>query len=247
MQLALQLAVGESLFGIGHPKKTPIRVLVVQAENDELEIAEILQSQTADWAKKCPKNLNLLNQNLHIANLWNKTGGEFVRWLRKITDELSIDLVIVDPLLAYIDGNVSDNTTITKFLRGDVNEMLKEDVSKRAKQFGILFVHHTAKPTGKNNSRSVNTQIYDVLGCAELPNWARCIIRLERIEDVEDVPPGLCSLSIPKRGQRAGLCQAVKAGENTCYIKHASQEIAGGRPNLKWELWDDVLPSKTKR
>ncbi len=246
LQLAVRLAIGKDFFGIRNTHSGPLKVLLVQAENDAVEVAEVLQSLTAGWDKNYPEDLKTLKDHLMVQHVWEKWGFEFVDWLRIYADKNNIDLVIIDPLLAYIGGNVSENDTIATFLRGNINGMLKKKGGINKKKFALLFVHHTLKPDqGKTGTKTTTQQTYDVLGGSELSNWARCIIRLDTrdgktVKDskgtiTEVRGKGLYVLSVPKRGQRSGLRTITHQGENACFIQQAAQgKGEKAKLNLEW-------------
>jgi RecA-family ATPase len=54
--------------------------------------------------------------------------------------EYQPDLLVMDPLLAYFKGNMSDQEKVSAFLREEVQPFLDEH------HMGALFTHHTVKP-----------------------------------------------------------------------------------------------------
>ncbi len=236
LQMMAQLAIGRDLFGISHPQKgTPIKIVVIQAENDAREVAEVLQCLKG---KMSAKEVKLLEKNLVIYYDWEHHGEDFVHWIRKLANAHQADLVLIDPLMAYVDRNVSDNSKIAEFLRKHVNTMLKRKPEKGGKRFALLFVHHTTKSKkgGKGEDKSATELVYGLLGAAEIANWARCIISLELMEGAKGEGQSLCQLRIPKRGNRSGLIGKPTSGGEACRIRHAKP--ARGRtspPQLMWE------------
>jgi KaiC/GvpD/RAD55 family RecA-like ATPase len=235
-QFAAHLAVGIDLFGIKHPNNKPLKVILVQAENDPLELGEVLQSITADWETPAK---TLLNENLVMYYVWQYSDLKFINWLDAVVDEHEADLVIVDPLMAYAGRDLNDNASVADFLRNHVNRLLKS--RSRTKQFGLLFVHYTGKGniSKKNTEKSTASLIYDVLGASEIANWARCIIRIDRTDE----PGGdenKYLLTIPKRGRRSGITRPKKQDAWACDIYYAHQppqvddEGKATAPILRW-------------
>lgn len=224
-QMACHLATGQDFFGIGNRDGHPLRLLLVQAENDERELAEVLQSVTASWPAPL---IELLKKNLMVRTHWDKSGQEFATWLGDRANEHAADLVIVDPLMAYLGDDAGNNQAVSQFLRSYINRILKSPQS--ARPFGLLFVHHTGKPTNgskPSDERNAAAKMYNMLGASELVNWARCIMRLE-----SDAVNGRFLFSVPKRGDRSGM-RLLGSGEWGCYVKHSPRE-ASGKPVLKW-------------
>lgn len=67
------------------------------------------------------------------------------------------------------------------------------------------------------------------LGGAEVINWARCIIKMERKNH------SVCTLSVPKRGNRSGLQRNKKPADHID-LKHAEPSPSQpGKPVFRWE------------
>jgi len=228
-QMACHFALGKDFFGL-KCSNGPLKVLLVQSENDAREIAEVLQSVTEEWK---PREREMVPQRLVVKIAWDKFGDNFAKFLRGAVTEHQPDLVIVDPLMGFLGADVSNNEEIALFLRSDVNGLLKDPPSG-CKKFGIIFVHHTPKPSsvGKKGEKPSNaTRKYDMLGAAEFINWARCIMRLELA-----VESGRAHFLIVKRGDRSGVPYHQSEGEWGCTVAHASAKSNSKRRALRWEI-----------
>jgi hypothetical protein len=225
MQAAVQWALGKPLFGIKPSGK--LKVLVVQAENDDGDIAEIrdgifrgLGLNESEQAEAC-RNIQVVCESV-------RTGLGFISLLAGLAAKYKPDLIIIDPLFAYCGCNVSDQEAMSQFLRNGINPILQ------ATGCGLILVHHTNKPTsGKDRPNwQAGDHAYLGAGTAELANWARSVVVIRSIgsHDVFEVVLG-------KRGKRAGLVDDEGKPRYSFYIKHGSTGIC-------WELAgdDDLIP-----
>jgi hypothetical protein len=147
-------------------------------------------------------------------------GPRFIAALRKHVEEFKPDLVWINPLQAFIDGDVTEAKDIGAFLREGLNGL------NEPPRFGYIVIHHTTKPaTGKDKTERLWHEVmYDMAGGAELINWARGIISL-RASETE----GEFKLVLAKRGRRAGIVKEVDCGTGkrpepvtTIGLKHAT-------------------------
>ena len=236
-QMACHWAVGKDFFGICPTSKEPMKVLLVQSENDALEIAEVLQSVTENWD---PAEVELLLSHLMVANVWNKQGAEFGAWLREATTKFNPDLVIVDPLMGFLGADVLSNEAITTFMREYINNALKNPPAG-CRQFGMIFVHHTGKPSGngrKGEKPTSATRMYDMLGASELVNWARCIMRLDSA-----IERGRAVFLIPKRGDRSGVPFLSAEEEWGCFVRHAEPNPNSQKRVMCWASANSMVAS----
>jgi hypothetical protein len=225
VQMACCFAVGEDFFGITTYRNQALKVLLVQAENDAREIAEVLQSVTEGWSEP---TMEMLFANLVVETLWDKMGPDFASWLENAVVKHGPDLVIVDPFMSYVGEDAASNQAITKFLRTHLMKPLKKQRGE-GHQFGIIFTHHTGKPTGKpEDEKNASARMYGMFGASELVNWARCIMRIK-----EDDVAGKFLFSAPKRGDRSGM-PALPNGDWGCAVKHAEREKKSSKRVLRW-------------
>jgi hypothetical protein len=80
---------------------------------------------------------------------------ELVRWHRA-------DLLFLNSISAYHDGDISQNKDNVKFLYGSIGKLLAEF------RIGLFGIHHKGKPPkdkGKSHSEDVYFQVmYDIWG-----------------------------------------------------------------------------------
>jgi hypothetical protein len=231
MQAAIQWALGRPFFGINPSSK--LRVLIIQAENDDGDMAEMrdgifrgLSLSESEQTEAC-RNIQVVCESV-------ATGLEFICLLAWLVAKHKPDLVIVDPLFAYCGCNVSDQERMSLFLRNGINPILQ------ANGCGLILVHHTNKPkTGKERPDwQAGDFAYLGSGTSELANWARAVVVIRSIGSHD-----VFEIVLPKRGKRAGLVDDEGEPRYSFYVKHGSVGIC-------WEpaREDDLTPpGKTPR
>ena len=234
LQMAIMFALGSAAFGI-HPNG-PMRSLIIQSEDSDGDIAEVWAS-IVHVMKLTPEEIADVKDRVKVVSDRVNRGSRFVANLRKLISAHNPDLVWINPLQAFIDGDVTDSQDLGKFLREDLNRL------NSPPKFAYILVHHTTKPaSGKDrHERLWHEVMYDMAGGAEIINWARAIISL-RPGDNE----GEFNLVLAKRGRRAGVRkqvdhEGVKYWESTTTIplKHSEGRfdvpgIEGGLPTIFW-------------
>ena len=108
MQAAVHWACGKDFFGIKARK--PLRIAIVQAENDFGDVAEAYQDVVAG-AMLHMNQQDLLKENLAIYRDTVSVGHLFPEMLRNIITTHAADLIFVDPLLAFAGINIAPATT----------------------------------------------------------------------------------------------------------------------------------------
>jgi RecA-family ATPase len=133
----ISLALKKSFFGI--EGKRPLKVLFLQNENDEGDVAEAYQDITAGMNLHLPER-QTLKENLTIYRLKRVTGQAFLDKMRELIRLHAADVVVVDPLMAFIGIPVTDQEAMTDWCRQGLDSVLTETGA-------VLFaVHHTTKP-----------------------------------------------------------------------------------------------------
>ena len=107
------------------------------------DIAEVWQS-LKHVRNYTPTQITTLNANIRIISEKSKRGVRFLSWLRAEISAFEPDLVLLNPLQAYIDGDVTASKDLGFFLREGLNGM--NPVAPDKKAFGWVIVHHTTKP-----------------------------------------------------------------------------------------------------
>jgi len=224
LQAAITWAAGRELFGISSHGKG-LKSLIVQAENDEGDVAEALQGilKSMDLT---PEELELVKKNLIITRDCTSTGEKFVDRMRRLADKYKPDLAWVDPLLAFIGGDLSNQETASVFLRNMLNPLAL------AAGFCWMLIHHTPKPSREGSGYQGHDKAYSGFGSSELTNWARTVINLSPCGQDES-GAYVYKLEVTKRGKRSGLRPSHSAKDliasnvhPAVHLKHADKGMA---------------------
>lgn len=220
LQFGVALATGTPFFGIANPKGECLRVGLIQAENDWGDLREALDGAGL-WLSHIGRGgdgaTQKLQQNMLFFRENVKTGAPFLAVLRQIIKEHQLQVVILDPLMAFFGDDVSDQKAMSCFLRNTLQPILEESGCV------AILVHHTAKPKSEQ-SKNPNDIAYLGAGSSELTNWTREIAVLQREPGTDDVP-GAFKLTLCKRGKRAGLRTKEGAQTHQIRIDHAKEGI----------------------
>jgi hypothetical protein len=213
LQASIKWSLGLDHFGIKPSGK--LRVLIIQAENDDGDIAEIragifrgLKLDEQKQAKACAA--------IQVVCESSATGANFVALVARLVAEHKPDLVVIDPLFAYLGDAVNEQKAVSAFLRNGLNPILQEHGC------GLILVHHTNKPaTGKEKPDwRAGEFAYLGAGTAELANWARAVIAIRSLGSHT-----IFVVELGKRGRRAGVVNDNGEPLYRFYIKHAERGI----------------------
>ena len=229
MQMAASWAIGRELFGI--PVIHPLKIAVVQAECDIGDLAEAYQGVSSGM-RLSPEEKALCKTNLKFFTEASKTGKDFVDLCRKIIVRHKLDVLVADPLLSYVGGDLSKQEVCSHFLRNLVQPVLQETGCI------MVFIHHEGKPKPQEvkDGQTVSDQMYSGIGSSELVNWARAIINIRR--ESKELP--VFSFNLTKRGKLAGMRTPDGKPTLSIKLKHADDRVlwevaplAGGFELLK--------------
>ncbi len=216
LQAAVTWARGKPMFGIGPAR--PLRSWIIQAENDEGDLAEERDGVRDGMIEEGLGTENEITDAfaaVSIATVDSVTGEAFVQMLDQMllaAGNAKPDLVFIDPLLAYIGGDVSKQDVASKFLRNGLNPVIHKH------GIGLVIVHHTTKPPRAELRAARNGDgAYSGSGSAELANWARAVLSIEPLQGSDTV---FC-LVAGKRGRRLGWQDANGNPTNRKFIAHS--------------------------
>lgn len=198
--------------------RRPLKVLVIQAENDDGDLKEMLDGaisavgfddETADRA----------GRNILWKRVTSITGSAFCESLEMLICATGADLVVVDPLLSYIGDDISQQKVASTFLRNWLQPVLDRTGAI------CVLVHHTGKTPSDSKSRqnwSESDFAYLGIGSSELTNWPRAVAVLVP----SGVDTGRYRFLLAKRGSRAGMVNQF-TGEKTTSIllKHSERGL----------------------
>jgi RecA-family ATPase len=203
MQAAITWAIAESFFGI-NPHGEGLKSLIIQAENDEGDVAESVQG-VFKAMNLTDKQKELVMARVIIVRDCTSTGEKFVDRVRRLVEKYKPDLVWIDPLLAFIGGDLSSQETASAFLRNMLNPL------SLSAGFAWMLIHHTPKPVKEGNGYQGADKAYSGFGSSELTNWARSVLTLAPCGEDAD-GKRIYRLEVTKRGKRSNLnCKGIIA------------------------------------
>ena len=192
-QLSHMWALGKTCLGI-RPSR-PLNILIIQAENDDGDLAEmrdgvaegmikagLMTAKQAQCAQKFVWTIRVSSKcGLQVGPLLEQYGPGF-------------DLVMLDPLFAYLGGDSSDQKDVSFFLRNVIDPVITR------LNIALLILHHTNKPPkdGKHGA-SIADMAYLSAGSAELTNYPRGILAVLPTQRSD-----VFRLVAAKRGDRLG-------------------------------------------
>lgn len=231
LQAAITWATAESFFGI-NPHGEGLRSLIIQAENDEGDVAESIQGVFKALSLS-DKQQGLVKDRVTIVRDCTSTGEKFVDRVRRLVEKHKPNLVWVDPLLAFIGGDLSNQETAGGFLRNLLNPL------SLSAGFAWMLIHHTPKPVREGVGYQGADKAYSGFGSSELTNWARSVLTLAPCgEDAEG--RRIYRLEVTKRGKRSNLCRNGIIAENSVQpfvnLRHGDIGLAwieAGEPERK--------------
>lgn len=194
-------SIGREAFGI-IPER-PLRILHIQAENDEDDMTEMVTGVASTLFMTEADRQNCI-ANLLTRQHSTTSGVRFLNeFLRPALEADRPDIFRIDPLHAYAGCDITDTQKIGEFCREGLNPLLNE--------FGCAVVvnHHTPKTTNRDTSNwRASDWMYSGAGSADLTNWARAIMVIEPTQS-----PDAFRFIVPKRGRRLRWVNAE--GEST--------------------------------
>jgi RecA-family ATPase len=226
-EFAIGWALGLPVYGIAPARK--LKSLIVQAENDFFDLAEMAQGVirahklNPEW--DADNSFAAVNDMVRFKTEDRRIGQEFLDWLHRLIDRERPDIVWIDPLLSFAGIDVNKQDAVSHFLRGGVNPILG------ATKAVMIGTHHTGKI--KNSKKEMDNWTpldfaYAGLGSSELVNWARAVMTLVPIEGPN------YRLELAKRGPRAGARHPDGTeAYSTVYLRHSR---SGG------VRWEQVIP-----
>jgi hypothetical protein len=230
LQMAAEWARGRDFAGI--KPNGPLKSLIIQSEDSAGDIGEVSAS-LRHGLKLTAADSDLLSQRVIIHTERVARGAVFIAMLRRLIGKHKPDLVWINPLQAFMEGDVTQGQDLSAFLRGGLNS-LNEPPS-----FGYILVHHTTKPsTGKERSdRLWHEVMYDMAGGAEIINWARFVMSLRAT-----ATDGEFNLVLAKRGRRAGVTQLVEQGAGTREEAITTIPLRHAHERIKLDGHDRTMP-----
>ena len=209
MQAMILWAIGLTLFGI-EPVK-PLKSLLIQAENDEGDLAEMRDGVMAGLHLTDEQRQKAM-ENIMVVREDSRTGLMFFgAVVEPLLEKHRPDLLWIDPALAYLGGEAGSQKDVGGFLRNMLNPLV-HDIN-----CGVVVVHHTNKPASGKEKPDWSAGDFAYLGggSAEWANWARAVIALRSLGS-----HSVFELRAAKRGGRLGWKESD--GETKAFAKNVA-------------------------
>jgi len=215
MQIVIRWCLGLDFFGIKPVK--PLKIGVIQAENDKGDLAEAFRGVV--HKRFSLDQMNQLQKNLEFRTETVRTGDQFLAYARRFIHKSKLDVIVADPLFSYFGGDLSDQGEVSVFLRNKLQPILHET------KVAWIWMHHVAKPQRKDGGEPLTTMelAHSGFGSSELANWAREIAVLH---EVGQNKPRRFQLAFCKRGSRLQ--------SSSLHLQHSPKGIL-------WEQWNPML------
>jgi hypothetical protein len=175
------------------------------------------------------------------------SGPAFFAALKAMVEEHKPDLVVINPIYLYAEGDITRSEYAQPFLLG-------LDAVNRAEKFAYILIHHTGKPQAKGtNGKRAEVEdwesAYMGFGSSYLANWPRATVLLEPVAG----SPGHYQIKLGKGGLNAGVTKTVAQGVGTrqepvtrIAVKHSKDRMMVNgreRPVFYWEI-DEEAPEE---
>ena len=245
-EFTISWALGKPAFGIAPARA--LRSLIIQAENDDYDLAEmaqgIIKNHELNTDFDPDGELARINENV-IFKTESCIGLKFLDRLHRLIEREKPDIVCIDPLLSFAGIDVSKQDQVSQFLREGIDPILA------ATGCVMIGLHHTGKWKASQKDMATWTDqdyAYAGLGSSELVNWARAIMTVVPLEE----PQRAFRLALAKRGPRAGATNTDgSAAKHAIFLQHSDKglrwiQIEPPMPTVKGEKPDNVTQIATQ-
>ena len=212
MQAALCWAIGREFFGIVPAR--PLRSLIIQAENDEGDLAE-MRDGVLSGLGFTDEERTLACANVFVANEDIRTGKEFCDdVIAPLLEANKPDLLWIDPALTYLGGESNSQVDVGTFLRTWLNPLVHRH------HCAVIVLHHTNKPPSGSEKPDWQGADFAYLGSgsSEWANWPRAVLGLRSIGSHQ-----IFELKAGKRGSRLRWTDADGERVFNRIIAHAKE------------------------
>jgi hypothetical protein len=178
VQAAMAWGIGLPYFGIAPVK--PLKVLLFSGEDDNVTLGQcreglIEHGEAITGSKLGRDDLQILDEGFVTDFSREHVADGFHGRLRGHLKAGNFDLVIINPLLSYLGGDVVKE--VSPWLRAGLLPILQEfDVAS-------LVVHHTTRMA--KDSWDNTDDVYSAIGGGEIANIPRAILTLRPTKDKE--------------------------------------------------------------
>lgn len=235
-QLALSLVFGVPFSGLVPWR--PLKCWMIQSEDSDSRVSidrdDIVCGLKATWSETYPE-IAWENSPNHVifVDFTGYTGAAFLEQLRNelesARDENELpDIVIINPFMDFLGGDVTSNTDATSFLSGGVLSGKKtEGLRSILRSFNVatIIAHHTAKPPSDSELAAwimSDMPEYKAGGASYITNWGRSFVTMMKVPKLE----GVVMLTAGKNG--GGLGWPYIEGARRLFLEHGEGDSCGG-------------------
>ncbi len=173
-QGAVCWACGIPAFGLP-TANGPLRVLKLQAE-DPPNDAHQMAANMLRGLELGPKQREMVRENTRQTWLPGCTGQEFLDRVHVILTAWRADLVIVDPLAGFADGDLVRPEVVQSFCRAGLSRLAVEN------RCALLICHHVPKPNANRDASRMGAYDFQYAGAGSadlVANWPRAVLTLQ--------------------------------------------------------------------
>jgi hypothetical protein len=164
-QIASHLAIGKPTLGL--VGNGILRVLYLQCEDTKQDLAWQWNGVQQYFTKE---EKALAEENCVIVRLRGYSGDKFLEVADYYCNEFKPDIVVVNPILKFFDGNPNDNSEVNMFC-GALDSLIQRY------DCGMIWLCHPAKPNDKNKATEAS---YSILGAQAWGSHVRSTILLRQ-------------------------------------------------------------------
>lgn len=238
-QFALSMTHGLSFSGL-RPYR-PLTCWVIQSEDSPRRVAvdreDIIAGLTEDWEHEHPDmDWRAAAKKVIFLGMTGSTGATFLKQLRdeltaaKAENELP-DVIIINPYMAFMGGDISVNRDNSAFLRGgNLQGEKTEGLQSILEDFHVaaLIAHHTGKPPSEKELASWlknSMPEYQCCGASDITNWGRSFITMMKM-------PGISNGVMLTAGKNGGGLQWPETeGARRLFLAHGGGKSCNGSDN----------------
>ena len=208
-QASILWALGKPFLGIAVTNvKGWLSSVHFQSEDEDGDIAEVRES-VFFMLKLTKEEMALVNERVVIITEKVLRGEAFISDMAVTARKLKSDLVWINPLHAFMKGDIKDAEAVGKFCREGLN------AANRDSLWAYMIPHHTPKPAqasaGKDpKEKEWNEVMYEGAGSADLVNFCRSVQVLKATKN-----EGEFNIYLAKRGKKADV-RIEKESESGC-------------------------------
>lgn len=209
---------------LGMKPLKPLKSAVLQVENDLGDVSEAFKG-VVNGFQLSEDEQQSVRENVSFRRIVAVTSREFLNELESFVALERPDVVVLDPLSAFLEGDILDASAVKDYLY-----LRLASIQARTGVL-VVLVHHTGKPP-KAQETSVEVSptdlMYNALGSSLIQNYCRDVLMARRIVREEN-ETAVFAISACKRRHKAGFMTHTEDSlmnpqkpTDTIYMQHAT-------------------------